>query len=111
MPVLVGLNIDDGRVEGATVALSLIVAISAAIEQFFHFGERWQHYRRNVERLKSEGWRYFELADGYAVAGATHESVFPDFARRVEAILQEETDVFISDVVAERRKGKGQPAA
>lgn len=108
VPVLVGLNSDDRWLEAATVALSLVVAVSAAVEQFFHFGERWQHYRRNVERLKAEGWRYFELTDGYA---ATHEGAFPEFARRVEAILQEETDVFISEVTAERKPGQGQPGA
>ena len=104
VPVLIGLSSDDGWVEAATVGLSLIVAVSAAIEQFFHFGERWQHYRRNVERLKAEGWRYFELTDGYRRAGATHESAFPRFSRRIEAILQEETDVFISEVAAERQQ-------
>jgi hypothetical protein len=108
VPVLVGLNSDDRWVEAGTVTLSLIVAVSAAIEQFFHFGERWQHYRRNVERLKAEGWRYFELTDGYGEAGATHESAFPRFSRRVEAILQEETDVFISEVAAERQQGQGR---
>jgi hypothetical protein len=106
VPVLIGLNSDNGWVEAGTVALSLVVAVSAAIEQFFHFGERWQHYRRNVERLKSEGWRYFELTDGYA---ASHDSAFPEFARRVEAILQEETDVFISEVTAERKQGQSPP--
>jgi hypothetical protein len=106
VPVLVGLNSDDAWLEVATVVLSLVVAVSAAIEQFFHFGERWQHYRRNVERLKSEGWRFFELTDGYA---ATHESAFPEFARRVEAILQEETTVFVSEVAAERQQGQSSP--
>lgn len=109
VPVLIGLNRDEGWMEAATVGLSLIVAVSAAIEQFFHYGERWQHYRRNVERLKAEGWRYFELTD--AAPGATHESAFPDFARRVEAILQEETDVFISEVAAERQQGQAGPEA
>ena len=71
VPVLVGLNSDDGGVEAAAIGLSLIVAVSAAIEQFFHFGERWQHYRRSVERLKAEGWRYFELTDGSARARPT----------------------------------------
>ena len=109
VPVLIGLNRDEGWMEAATVGLSLIVAVSAAVEQFFHYGERWQHYRRNVERLKAEGWRYFELTD--AAPGATHESAFPDFTRRVEAILQEETDVFISEVAAERQQGQAGPEA
>jgi hypothetical protein len=111
VPVLIGLNSDDRWLEAATVGLSLIVAVSAAIEQFFHFGERWQHYRRNVERLKAEGWRYFELTDGYDGAGVTHESAFPRFSRRVEAILQEETDAFISEVAAERQQGQSRPGA
>jgi len=106
VPVLVGLNSDETWIEVATVGLSLIVAVSAAIEQFFHFGERWQHYRRNVEQLKAEGWRYFELTDGYARAGATHESAFPRFSRRVEAILREETRDFITEVAAERQQGQ-----
>jgi hypothetical protein len=110
VPVLVGLDSSDAQIQSllgaATVALSLIVAVSAAIEQFFHYGERWQHYRRNVERLKAEGWLYFQLTDGYDGEGVTHESAFPRFSQRVEAILQEETDVFVSEVVAPRQQGQ-----
>jgi hypothetical protein len=110
VPGLVSVSFADGALETSlrvtTWVVSLVVAVSAAVEQFFHFGERWQHYRRNVERLKSEGWRFFELTDGYA---ATHASAFPEFARRVEAILQEETAVFISEVTAERQQGQSPP--
>ena len=33
-----------------------------AVEGFFHYGDRWRHYRRTVELLKSHGWQLFELA-------------------------------------------------
>jgi hypothetical protein len=107
VPVLVGLTPGDDDLQTglrvATVVISLIVAVCAAVEQFFHYGSRWQHYRRTIERLKSEGWRYFELIDDYAAKNATHTNQFPRFARRVEDLMQEESDVYLREVVAERR--------
>jgi hypothetical protein len=57
----------------------LLVATSAAIEEFFHFGERWRHYRRSVELLKAEGWKFFELAGVYGVEGKGHAAACPAF--------------------------------
>ena len=58
-PALVSLSPSDQTLEDvvrvATWVVSLVVAISAAVEQFFHFGDRWRNYRRTAERLKSEG--------------------------------------------------------
>jgi hypothetical protein len=88
----------------AAIVISLVVAICAAIEQFFHFGERWQHYRSTVERLKSEGWLYFERSGDYARDGATPAALFPSFAARVEELLQAEVGVFVTEVTAERAK-------
>jgi hypothetical protein len=48
-----------------TVGLSLLVALSAAVEQFFNYGERWRHYRRMAELLKIEGWEFFHLSGHY----------------------------------------------
>jgi hypothetical protein len=84
--------------------ISLVVAVSAAIEQFFRFGERWQHYRSTAERLKSEGWLYFERAGDYGRDGASWAELFPSFAARVEALLQSEVNVYISEVTAQREK-------
>ena len=63
-PALTGLAVSGGTNLGlgwiapvagwAAFALSLVVALSAAIEQFFNYGERWRHYRRMVESLKVE---------------------------------------------------------
>ena len=44
-----------------TFALSQVVAISAAIEEFFHYGERWRHYRRTAESLKTQGWAILSI--------------------------------------------------
>ena len=33
---------------------------------FFDFGGRWQHYRRTVEQLKTEGWSFLQLSGRYA---------------------------------------------
>lgn len=49
-----------------TLLLSQAVAICAASEQLFKYGERWRHYRRNVELLKSHGWQFIELTGPYA---------------------------------------------
>ena len=60
-----------------TFAVSLVVALSAAVEGFFRFGDRWRHYRSLVEELKSEGWSFHELSGPYRADGATHESAIP----------------------------------
>ena len=70
IPALVSLDLGSDRagdmVRWATFGLSLLVAISAAIEGFFRYGERWRHYRMLVERLKIEGWQFFQLSGPYA---------------------------------------------
>jgi hypothetical protein len=43
VPALIGLNVSGefaNILRGITFALSLLVAISAAVEEFFHYGER-----------------------------------------------------------------------
>ena len=69
VPALVGLRLVDGPdsswIFRITFILSLLVAASIAVEEFFHYGEHWRHYRRIVETLKSEGWQFFQLAGKY----------------------------------------------
>ena len=79
VPALVSLNL-QASIVGAlvgwiTFALSLAVAISLAVESFFRWGERWTHYRRMAEMLKSEGWMFFQLAGPYQEPG-THAGLF-----------------------------------
>ena len=92
-------------VRGATFIISLLVAISLAIEEFFNYGERWRHYRRTVESLKIEGWEFFQLSGGYKDF-QNHDEAYHSFAARVEDILRHEVDAYISEVVREKKKEK-----
>ena len=76
VPALVSINAVGGTesaITWLTFAVSLVVAVSAAVEGFFRFGERWRHYRSLVEELKSEGWNFYELSGPYRADGATHD--------------------------------------
>lgn len=108
VPALVSLKIAGNNISGfinwLTFAISLIVAISVAVEEFFHYGERWRHYRRTVECLKMEGWQFFQLA-GFYKQFENHSQAFSDFAAQVERICRQGVDVFITEV-AQEKKGK-----
>jgi hypothetical protein len=108
IPALVGLNLSGGWdifIRIVTVVLSLIVAVSAAIEEFFHFGERWRHYRRSVGQLKAEGWLFFQLGGPYE-SFSNHKEAYPVFGGRVEKTLQNEMVTFISKISKEEHKKK-----
>jgi Protein of unknown function (DUF4231) len=107
VPALVSLNL-SGRgaafVGWMTFAISLMVAISAAVEEFFHYGERWRHYRRTVEDLKSAGWEFFQLSGRYRRFREDHASAYPVFAARVEQLLRSDVESYISEVVQEKEE-------
>jgi hypothetical protein len=103
VPALVTLNLNGpvrAPLSWATFAVSLLVAISAAVEGFFRYGERWRHYRRTAELLKTEGWQFFQLT-GHYQRYTTHASAYPLFASRVEDVLQQDIDAYITTVAAE----------
>jgi hypothetical protein len=108
VPALVSLNPSDETLDDAvriaTWVVSLVVAASAAIEQFFHFGDRWRNYRRTSERLKAEGWLYLQLSGPYASNSSTHEIAYSAFAIRVEELLQADVDAYLTEVTVEKEK-------
>jgi hypothetical protein len=110
VPALVSLNVQD---QGATWArwgvfvISLLVAIAVAVAEFFRYGDRWRHYRRTVETLKAEGWRFFQLAKPYD-SDKTHAAAFNRFAAVVEEINQQDIQTFISQIVVERQDSKSE---
>jgi hypothetical protein len=111
VPALVGLRLEDGPASlwkfRFTLLLSLLVAVSVAVEEFFHYGERWRHYRRIVETLKSEGWQFFQLAGAYE-KHSSHSEAYTPFAARVEDILHQDVEMFLTQVVQEKKeKTKG----
>ena len=68
MPALVSLNLDGhgaSFVRWAAFTVSLMVALAVAIEEFFHYGDRWRHFRRTAEWLKIEGWQFLQLNGDY----------------------------------------------
>lgn len=83
-----------------TFFISLSVALSAAIEEFLKFGDRWRNYRRTVELLKVEGWQFFQLSGPYS-RRESHAHAYPKFATRVEEIIQRDVQVYISEIVGE----------
>jgi hypothetical protein len=103
VPALVSLNLS--YLHWLTILVSLLVAISVAVEEFFHFGERWKHYRSNAELLKIEGWQFFQLSGPYK-SYAKHIDAYPVFAERVEDTIKHEIDVYITEVVKEKEEEK-----
>jgi hypothetical protein len=113
IPALVGLELSgafDVAIGWTTFALSLLVASSAAVEEFFRFGERWRHYRRTAERLKREGWLFLQLSGTYRRFGGDRSTAYPVFADRVEAILQQEVEGYFEDVVARKEPDEKKEA-
>src|SRR3970040_730272 len=97
VPALVGLNV-QGELQALaawiTFGVSLIVAICLALENFFRWGERWTHYRRLAELLKSEGWLFLELGGSYHELGG-HAKAYPEFVKRIETLLASDVEPFI----------------
>jgi hypothetical protein len=107
IPALVTFDSNPARV--ATWVISLLVAVTAAVEQLFHFGATWRNYRQTVERLKAEGWQYFQLIGSYGGDGQTHESAYGSFATRVEELIRTDVEVYLTEVAAEQEPPKQPP--
>ena len=109
VPALASVTaIDNDRLSGAakiaTWAVSLLVAISAAVEQLHRYGELWRHYRQIAESLKSQGWLFFELSGPYAEL-TSHADAFKAFARNIEEIMKSDVQQYVTEVTAERKGG------
>ena len=106
VPALVSLNFISGSADAVvgwiTFFISLLVAISAAVEEFFHYGERWRHYRQAVEALKGEGWQFFQLSGPYR-RHKNHAEAYRAFAARVENINRLDVEAYVTDVVREKQ--------
>ena len=114
VPALVSFNVDGqpggGWLRPLTVGMSLAVAISVAVEEFFRFGERWRHYRRTSEMLKSEGWSFFQRSGAYQ-SYANLAEAYATFAAQVEAMSRQEVDTYITQIAREPGPRTGTDAA
>lgn len=103
IPVVVGTRLLSGDaitwVTWAVFVLSLVVAISAALEEFLRYGEQWRHYRLKVELLKNEGWLFLQLSGRHYRHCPSHAKAYPRFAQRVEKWNRLEVDEYLTEVV------------
>ncbi len=78
----------------------MVVAISVAVEEFFHYGERWCHYRSSVEPMKMEGWQFFQQSGSYH-SYASLSDAYPLFGANVEERMKHDLDADINEVAKE----------
>jgi hypothetical protein len=99
VPALISLSLayTEQWLRVATFLVSLLVAVVVAAETLYRFGDRWRHYRRNAEMLKSEGWQYLMGIGAYRKA-KDPDQAFKEFSSRVEAILQEDVQGYMDSV-------------
>lgn len=106
VPGLVSITLANARDPGldwlrwVTFGVSLAVAIMAALEEVFHYGERWRHYRRTAETLKALGWQFLGLNGAFARFEA-HKDAFKPFTTRVEEVLSQDVEGFLESVTPE----------
>jgi len=88
VPALITLKFDI-----AALIVSQLVAISAAVEELFHYGENHRRYRNSAEGLKYEGWQFLQLVGVYG--DSIHAEAFHLFAANVELILKQDLEGYI----------------
>jgi hypothetical protein len=103
VPALVGLHVNNDKswapaVQWLAFIVGLIVAIAAALEGFFRWGDRWRHFRLRHEQLFAEGWAFLELAGAYRRFDS-HREAFRSFVTRVEDKIGQEVQTYITEVV------------
>jgi hypothetical protein len=106
IPALVSLNISGkagDTLRWATFGISQLVAISASVEEFFRYGDRWHQYRNTAEGLKIEGWQFFQLSGPYRNS-ETHSIAYTAFATRVEYMIRKDVSVYISEILDKKEK-------
>ena len=98
---------------GLAFGTSLLVAIAVGLDSFFHFGERWRHFRRTAELLKTEGWLFIEGGGRYTAHQRLHDfhdRFFPFFATKVEELIRRDVEVYLTRIVQEQPEDKDQAA-
>lgn len=105
IPALASLSLSqtEAHVVGwATFFLSQIVAISAAVEEFFRYGERYLRYRDTAENMKTEGWNFLQLSGPYDHY-VNHGDAYTSFASRVETIIEHDVKGFVSQILRQQQ--------
>lgn len=118
LPALLTLNVKEDLKNSpylfwGTFGISQTVAICAALEQFYNNGERWRHYRRSTESLKTQGWQFFELSGSYAsyAKAGGHQEAFFLFSTNVEEIIQHDVEIYSTKVIQEKKDAEAHKHA
>jgi hypothetical protein len=107
-PSLISFSIGGQNVESlqwAAWGTGLLVAVAAALESLFGWGDIWREKRAAGELLKLEGWRFFQLTDRYR--GMTHAEAFPDFVEAVDRLIEHEIGEYLAAAVPHPLGGEG----
>ncbi|QIZ70852.1 DUF4231 domain-containing protein [Oxynema aestuarii] len=113
IPALVSLNFNDskiGRYIGwFTFGLSQVVAVSAAIDEYFHYGEKSTQYRQTAESLKSEGWYFLQLSGPYHKY-TDYKDAYAMFSGRIENYIKSDVEAIVemAKQKAQDEEEKGQ---
>ncbi|WP_218963796.1 DUF4231 domain-containing protein [Nostoc linckia] len=111
VPALIGFQKGNQKwqeiVGWSAFGLSQVVAVSAAVEEFFGHGEKYRNYRNTAEGLKIEGWQFFQMAGPYRQFNA-HSDAYTIFAERVEQYIQQDLQGFISQLTERQEAGNKQ---
>ena len=116
IPTLVSLNINQSSSESSsvirwiTVGLGLLVAISAALEGIFRFGDVWREEQRATELLLSEGWRFFQLSGQYSKK-RNHHTAYAYFAAQVESLILREVESYLATAKEQKSTNNVEPDA
>jgi hypothetical protein len=104
IPALVSLGYhSENPLFWVVFVLSLLVAISAALEEFLRYGAQWRHYRLKVELLKNEGWLFLQLSGRHDYRHfSSHAEAYPRFAQRVEKLNRLEVGEYLTEVVRDK---------
>jgi predicted chitinase len=115
LPALVGINMQLSKdnvffrdwFPYVPFFLSQVIAVSAALEEFHRYGDRWRDYRKMAEDLKAEGWQYVQLSGSYDNL-LEHIDGYANFASRVESIIKNDVQNYIATLQQQQAKENEQ---
>lgn len=82
------------------IVLSGLVAIAAALENLFKFGDNWRNFRLTLEALKREKVMFDAGVGPYQ----EQDKAFPTFVERIEGLLSEEVKSYFPDDAEQEKK-------
>ncbi|CAN5696549.1 hypothetical protein BH23CYA1_BH23CYA1_19080 [soil metagenome] len=96
------VSVASGLTDGVIFIISLIVAIAAALEEFFNFGEKHRNYRKTAEAMKGEYWQFLLLSGHYSKYqddamdyAQSIKAAYGTFVQRIEQIIEDDVRSFI----------------